>query len=94
MENRSIPLTFQCSLLHIPIRHPTEWEMDNLPRYHFTSKQPWDPESVNDDTKGKVVYPDGNDVEDSMSDYLRTINFAEIGLDTEISDSDVTAMLA
>ena len=64
VENRNIPLKFYRSLLHIPIRRPTEWEMDNLPRYHLTSEQPWDPEAINNDTKGKVVYPDDDDVED------------------------------
>ena len=94
VEDRIIPLKFQQSLLYVPIRCPTEWELSKLPRLHLTSDQPWDPASLNDETAGNVVYPDPPDEEDSLFDYLRTINFAEVDIGEKISDSDVTKMLA
>ena len=92
-ENRILPLKLERSLLLVPIRKPTDWELDNLPRIHLTNEEPLDPATLNDDTKGKVIFPEDGDTKDDMFDYLRNINFADMDMDAPTSDTEVDTML-
>ena len=50
-----IPLQLQRALLSIPIREPTRWELENLPRVIVTSDEPWDPTKFNDSLEGTTL---------------------------------------
>ena len=92
-ENTIIPLKFHHSLLHAPIRKATAWELDNLPRIHLTSDQVWDPACLNDDTEGNIVYPEDDDVDEDLDEFLRTINYTELDGNVDLSEDQVTATL-
>ena len=47
-SNRIIPLRFENALLYTPVREPTEWELENLPRVVLTSDEPWNPAVLDD----------------------------------------------
>ena len=66
-----IPLKLQRALLYTPVREPTTWELDNLPRVMLTADQPWDPSTISDVLDGQVVYPDDDDIlDDSMQAFV------------------------
>ena len=51
-EDHIIPLKLQRALLYTPIREPTDWELENMPRVMLTADEPWDPAKINDDMDG------------------------------------------
>ena len=70
-ESQVIPLKLQRALLYTPVREPTTWELDNLPRIMLTADQPWDPSAINEDLDGQVVYPDDDDIlDDDMQAFV------------------------
>ena len=46
-DNRVIPMKFYKSLMYVPIKEPSQWEIDNLDRVILTSYYPWDTASIN-----------------------------------------------
>ena len=60
--------------MYTPVREPSQWELDNIPRIILTGDQPWDPGLINDDLEGQLMYPDDDDAEDDMFQYLRQVN--------------------
>ena len=54
-------MKFESALLYSPIRVPTQWELDNIPRIVLASQEPWDPTVLNDYMPGHVVYPEEMD---------------------------------
>ena len=90
-DNRVIPMKLNRSLLYVPIRNPTDWELSNLQRIHLTSEQPWDPANLDDSTEGQVIFPSEDDLD--MDDYLRLVNFASGESLTNIPDENAEAVL-
>ena len=91
-DNLIIPMKMHRSLLYVPIREPTEWELNHLPRIHLTSDEVWDPARLNDALDGKVIYPSDDDL-DGMDDYLRMINFTDLDPLQHIPDEDADSII-
>ena len=53
-DSQVIPLKLQRELLYTPVRKPTTWELDNLPRVMLTADQPWDPSTISDDLMARL----------------------------------------
>ncbi len=49
MDKQEIPLKFKRGLLPVPMREPTEEELQFLPIFDITSDTPWDPKDIDED---------------------------------------------
>ena len=93
-ENRIIPLNLHHTLLHVAIRKPTQYLLDNIHSIHITSDQPCYPACLNDDTKVQAIYIGDEDEYDGMYGFLIIINSSPLDFDVDISDNDTLYMLS
>ena len=57
--------------MYVPIREPTDWELENLPCLTLTNDATWDSNLINDDLEGEVVFPDKDDIiNNDMKSYV------------------------
>ena len=59
-ENTVVPMDIINALCTLQIQKSTEWELKKIKPIVLTSEQPWNPEEVNKDTPGEVVFDTGN----------------------------------
>ena len=57
--------------MYVPIREPTELELESLPRIMLTSDATWDPGMINNGLDGQVMFPNEDDIlDDDMKAYI------------------------
>ncbi len=49
MDQQKIPLQFKRGLLHIPVKEPTQEELQLLPVSEINADSPWDPKDLDDE---------------------------------------------
>ena len=66
-EQFTFRLRHQSALTHLPIEYPSDTDLDQLPRVHFCSPAPWNPDAENDASEDDEWFACSSD-EDELDD--------------------------